>query len=86
MARPLALMDQVTCASREYVQRKGTPRCLEDLAGHQVVEYFSSASGKRYGLEFQLGEEVRLVDLPKQISVNSADGYLAACEAGYGLV
>ena len=26
------------------------------------------------------------MDLPKQVAVNSADGYLAACEAGYGLV
>ncbi|MFW0756872.1 LysR family transcriptional regulator [Pseudomonas sp. H11T01] len=86
VARPLALMDQVTCASLEYLQRKGTPQCLDDLAGHQVVEYFSSTTGKRYGLEFQVGDEVRLIDLPKQVSVNSADGYLAACEAGYGLV
>jgi DNA-binding transcriptional LysR family regulator len=33
-----------------------------------------------------VGEEIRRVDLPKQVAVNSADGYLAACEAGYGLV
>ena len=86
VARPLAMMDQVTCASAGYLQRFGVPECLEELAGHQVVEYFSSSSGKRYGLEFQVGDEIRLVDLPKQVAVNSADGYLAACEAGYGLV
>jgi DNA-binding transcriptional LysR family regulator len=79
-------MEQVTCASLEYLQRKGRSQCLDDLLGHQVVEYFSSTSGKRYGLEFQVGDEVRLIDLPKQVSVNSADGYMAACEAGYGLV
>jgi len=86
VARPLVLMEQVTCASPDYLRRHGTPQSLGELAGHQVVEYFSSVSGKRYGLEFQLGEELRLVDLPKQVAVNSADGYLAACEAGYGLV
>ncbi|SDN37143.1 DNA-binding transcriptional regulator, LysR family [Pseudomonas antarctica] len=86
VARPLAMMDQVTCASPQYLQRFGLPHTVEDLAGHQVVEYFSSSSGKRYGLEFQVGEGIRLVDLPKQVAVNSADGYLAACEAGYGLV
>jgi LysR family transcriptional regulator for bpeEF and oprC len=86
VARPLALMDQVTCASLEYLQRNGRPQCLDDLLGHQVIEYFSSTSGKRYGLEFQMDDEVRLIDLPKQVSVNSADGYMAACEAGYGLV
>lgn len=86
VARPLAMMDQVTCASPAYLQRFGVPDNLEELAGHQVVEYFSSSSGKRYGLEFQVGQALRLVDLPKQVAVNSADGYLAACEAGYGLV
>lgn len=86
VARPLVLMEQVTCASPGYLERHGTPQSLDELAGHQVVEYFSSVSGKRYGLEFEVGEEVRLVDLPKQVAVNSADGYLAACEAGYGLV
>jgi DNA-binding transcriptional LysR family regulator len=50
------------------------------------VEYFSATTGKRFGLEFQVGDDVQLMDLPKQVAVNSADGYLAACEAGYGLI
>ncbi|MBK5301179.1 MULTISPECIES: LysR family transcriptional regulator [Gammaproteobacteria] len=86
VARPLGVMDQVTCASQEYLQRCGTPLCLEDLQGHQMVEYFSNDTGKRFGLEFVLDDQLRLIDLPKHVSVNSADGYLAACEAGYGLV
>ncbi|MFS2069361.1 LysR family transcriptional regulator [Pseudomonas sp. CT11-2] len=86
VARPLATLDQVTCASPEYLQRCGTPRCLEDLKGHQMVEYFSNSTGKRYGLEFVVDGQLRLIDLPKHVAVNSSDGYLAACEAGYGLV
>ena len=86
VARPLVQMDQVTCASPAYLRAHGIPQSPDELSGHQVVEYFSSASGKRYGLEFKFGDEVRLIDLPKQVSVNSAEGYLAACVAGYGLV
>ena len=86
VARPLVQMDQVTCASPAYLQAHGVPQSLDDLGGHQVVEYFSSASGKRYGLEFQIGDQVHLPDLPKRLAVNSAEGYLAACVAGYGLV
>lgn len=86
VARPLVQMDQVTCASPAYLRAHGIPHSPDELSGHQVVEYFSSASGKRYGLEFKFGNEVRLIDLPKQVSVNSAEGYLAACVAGYGLV
>ena len=57
VARPLAMMEQLTLASPAYLARMGTPLCLEQLAGHQMVEYVSSASGKRFGLEFLLGSE-----------------------------
>ncbi|WLH87879.1 LysR family transcriptional regulator [Pseudomonas sp. FP453] len=87
VARPLAMMEQVTLASPGYVERMGMPASLDELlARHQMVEYISSASGKRFGLEFQLGAELRVINLPKRVAVNSADGYFAACAAGYGLI
>jgi DNA-binding transcriptional LysR family regulator len=86
VARPLVMLDQVTCASPEYLQRHGTPQCLADLPGHQMVEYFSATTGTRFGLEFVVEGQVQPINLPRLVSVNSADGYMAACEAGYGLV
>lgn len=86
VARPLAMMEQLTLASPAYLERMGTPTCLEQLAGHQMVEYVSSASGKRFGLEFLLGSELHPINLPKVFAVNSSAGYFAACEAGYGLI
>ena len=87
VARPLAMTEQVTLASPGYVERMGMPASLDELlARHQMVEYISSASGKRFGLEFQLGAELRVINLPKRVAVNSADGYFAACAAGYGLI
>ncbi|MFL1480306.1 LysR family transcriptional regulator [Pseudomonas grimontii] len=86
VARPLAMMDQVTLASPAYLERMGVPETFDDLARHQMVEYVSSASGKRFGLEFQLGAELRPVNLAKVVAVNSADGYFCACEAGFGLI
>jgi LysR family transcriptional regulator for bpeEF and oprC len=86
VARPLAVMDQLTLASPDYLARMGVPASLDDLAHHQMVEYVSSASGKRFGLEFQVGSELRVVNLAKVVAVNSSDAYFAACEAGYGLI
>jgi DNA-binding transcriptional LysR family regulator len=86
VARPLAMMEQLTLASPAYLARMGTPLCLEQLADHQMVEYVSSASGKRFGLEFLLGSELRPINLKKVVAVNSSTGYFAACEAGYGLI
>ncbi|UOP10547.1 LysR family transcriptional regulator [Pseudomonas palleroniana] len=86
VARPLVMLDQMTLASPDYLARMGVPQCIDDLAGHRMVEYISSASGKRFGLEFQIGDALRPVNLAKTVAVNSADGYFAACEAGYGLI
>ncbi|EPJ88151.1 MULTISPECIES: LysR family transcriptional regulator [Pseudomonas] len=86
VARPLTRMIQVTCASRRYLDQYGTPQTLADLPRHKVIEYFSASSNKRYGLEFMIDGLVKDFSLPKAMSINSADGYLAACEAGYGLV
>lgn len=86
VARPLAMMDQLTLASPGYLERMGIPATLEDLANHQMVEYVSTASGKRFGLEFLIGNAVHPIHLSKRVAVNSSDGYFAACEAGYGLI
>lgn len=86
VARPLAMMDQMTLASPGYLERFGTPSTPNDLVGHQMVEYVSSTTGKCFGLEFQVGGELREVNLPRMIAVNSSDGYFSACEAGYGLI
>ncbi|MBP5117465.1 LysR family transcriptional regulator [Pseudomonas protegens] len=86
VARPLAQLQQVTCASPGYLRQRGVPRTPRELQGHQMVEYFSNVSGKRYGLEFFFAGQLQPVQLPKRVAVNSADGYLAACEAGYGLI
>ncbi len=86
VARPLAMMDQLTLASPGYLERTGIPATLEDLANHQMVEYVSTASGKRFGLEFLIGNAVHPIHLSKRVAVNSSDGYFAACEAGYGLI
>ncbi|WP_426139609.1 LysR family transcriptional regulator [Pseudomonas sp. DWP3-1-2] len=86
VARPLTSMTQVTCASRGYLDQYGIPKTLADLPQHKVIEYFSASFNKRYGLEFMIDGQIKDFNLPKAMSINSADGYLAACEAGYGLV
>ncbi|WP_017905538.1 LysR family transcriptional regulator, partial [Pseudomonas asplenii] len=86
VARPLATIEQLICASPAYLREQGVPQSLEALSGHRMVEYFSSVSGRRFGLEFLREGQVEELHLPRHISVSSADGYLAACEAGFGLV
>ncbi|RMM30751.1 LysR family transcriptional regulator [Pseudomonas coronafaciens pv. oryzae] len=86
VARPLGSLTQITCASREYLKRYGTPLDLHDLRQHQVIEYFATRASKRYGLEFMADGELDDYGMERSIAVSSAEGYVAACDAGFGLI
>lgn len=86
VARRLALLPQITCASRDYLARHGTPQTLDELMAHQVVDYFSASSGKALPLEFVVAGQTQTLRLPAALAVNNADAYVAACEAGLGIV
>ncbi|WP_145579952.1 LysR family transcriptional regulator [Yersinia vastinensis] len=55
VARRVALLPQVTCAAPRYLQQHGTPNTLNELAGHQMVGFRSSATGSLMPLEFVTG-------------------------------
>ncbi len=86
VARPLAPLGQITCASAAYLQRHGTPRSIDELQGHLAVNYLSALTGRCFPLDFiSAGERIEL-QLPGSLSVSSAESYVAACEAGMGII
>lgn len=84
--RSLAPLRQRTCASPAYLDRHGTPQDLAALSGHQAVNYFSPLSGRVFDLEFLHKGQLVRHRLPGALAVNSADAYVAAGEAGLGLI
>ena len=86
IARRVALLRQITCASPAYLARFGEPTTLETLSGHRAVNYLSSASGQALPLEFTVGGAVQSVSLGSVVSVTGADLYAGAAVAGLGLV
>jgi len=86
VARRVAQLQQVTCASASYLGQFGVPQTLADLAGHRAVNYISSASGQALPLEFTVNTEVQTLNLPGAVSVTGADVYAGAAIAGLGLV
>jgi LysR family transcriptional regulator for bpeEF and oprC len=86
VARPLTQLRQLTCASPAYLQARGVPAELSQLHSHHAVSYFSALTGRRFDLEFQSGAELLRHSLPGPLAVNNADAYVAACEAGLGLI
>lgn len=86
VARRVALMEQVTCASAAYVQAHGKPRNLEELRQHFGVNFLSSASGRRMPFEFTVDGEVHNLMLKGRVAVTNAEAYQACCEQGLGLI
>lgn len=87
VARRVALLEEVTCASPAYLARHGVPESIEALQhGHRMVGFRSSLTGSLIPLEFTVGSEVRHVVLPTTMSVNGAETFVAAARLGLGLI
>lgn len=86
IARRIAMLEQVTCASPAYLARYGQPRSIEDLAQHKAVNYISSASGKPFPLEFMIDGRMQSIVLPTAISVTGTKVYTGCALAGIGIV
>lgn len=86
VARRVALLEQMTCASPAYLAKYGTPQTMDDLQGHRAVNFFSAQTGKNWPFEFKLDGQLYSMQLPGTVSVNNADAYHACCRAGMGLI
>lgn len=86
VARRIAQMPQVTCASPGYLQQFGQPESIDHLQHHQAVGYFSLINNRNYPLEFCRHGNLELRELSSELSVSGADAYTSACRAGFGLI
>ncbi|MBP7395130.1 MAG: LysR family transcriptional regulator, partial [Zoogloea sp.] len=48
--------------------------------------YLSASTGKSVPFEFTVGGKVESRSLAYTVAVNNGDAYVAACEAGFGLI
>lgn len=86
VARRLAMMPQVICASPAYLAEFGTPQHPDELPSHRAVRFFASSGGIDYPFSVVVDGEVRDYDVGGWISVNDAENYAVACESGAGLI
>jgi DNA-binding transcriptional LysR family regulator len=86
VARRVASVPQVTCASREYIAARGKPRTLEQFRQHDAVNFFSTATGKRSPFDFMVDGKLQSVTLKGRVSVTSVDAYVACCLQGLGFI
>lgn len=86
VARRVAMLPEVTCASPGYLARFGTPKTPDDLASHHMIGFVSSATGSVIPLELQVDGAIRNFALPTPITVTGAETLFGAALAGLGLI
>ena len=84
--RKLGEVEVINCASRLYVERRGLPRTLDDLADHVVIRYDSALSPDNPVFEYVEDGELATWPMASSVTVNASDAYAAACRAGLGIV
>ncbi len=83
IARKLAPLHQVLCASPEYIERHGLPGTPEELTGHNCVLYSLSSDANKWTLFDADGSQSVLVSGSYQ--VNNSEALLEALKAGVGI-
>lgn len=85
VARQVAMLERVSCATPDYLSRFGTPTDLDSLGGHRVVGIRSITTGNLQPLEFTGGPALQSVHLPATFSVTGPESYIAGTRLGLGI-
>jgi DNA-binding transcriptional LysR family regulator len=85
VARQVAMLTRLTCATPAYLKKFGTPVDIDDLAGHRVVGLRSITTGVVTPLEFQTKTGLRTLSQPGVLTVTGTESYLAGIRLGLGM-
>lgn len=84
IARKLIPMQMMVCASPAYRRAHGLPRQVEDLAGHQCIN-FRTVSGRIFEWEFKVGGRVQKFLPSSTCTFNDEELVLQAVLDGQGM-
>lgn len=86
MVRRLGQLAVANCASPGYLKDHGTPTTLGDLGRHLLVRYAGDLGAGPAMFEYPSGDGYAELPMRSVVTVNSADAYRAACQAGLGII
>lgn len=86
VGRRIAMLEEGTFASPGYLGRFGLPATPDELDGHRMIGFVSSATGDVIPLEFMTEGKLRHVTLPTTVTVAAAETNVAAAVLGLGLI
>jgi DNA-binding transcriptional LysR family regulator len=86
VGKRIALLQEGTFASPDYLAKFGTPRRPADLDNHRMIGFVSSVTGNVMPLELTIDGKLEYFTPPLALSVASGESMVAAAEAGLGLI
>ncbi|KAB7767078.1 LysR family transcriptional regulator [Xanthomonas maliensis] len=86
VARRLAVMPEVICASPDYLAEFGIPHHPDALSSHQAVGFFASDRSINYPFELIVDGQAREYELGSWMSVSDAENYVICALRGCGLI
>lgn len=86
IARPLAQLRQVTCASPVLIERMGMPGTPDALIAFPAIHYGGLPSARHEYWELEADGELLEVPMQGRVSVNNTEGYVACALAGLGAI
>lgn len=86
IARRLATLEQVICASPAYLARMGTPSTPETLRNHHGIHFVSGFKAPDRALDVIVDGETRAFTTGGWLTVNDAESYVVSAVEGFGLI
>jgi LysR family transcriptional regulator for bpeEF and oprC len=86
IARKVAMLRGVTCASPEFIERVGMPRTPEDLDPKHCIGLFKVGTGSPREWIFRKGETTHVISPSSRLSLSDPETAAAAAVGGAGFV
>jgi DNA-binding transcriptional LysR family regulator len=85
VAREIAPLRWMTCASPEYLERRGTPHTPQDLLNHDCLVYHGIPA-TRAGWRYRVGSKEISVDVNSKCRINNSAALMQLAIGGMGIV
>jgi LysR family transcriptional regulator for bpeEF and oprC len=86
VARRVATLPFITCATPAYLERSGVPGHPDDLSRHHCIRYFLPKTGRIIDWEFVRNGERVTPAIDGLVALNDGEAYAAAGLAGLGVM
>lgn len=84
LTRTVGCQQYVTCASPDYLARKGVPQKPQDLAKHDTIAFLNGDHPNTW--RYETPEGLYLCEAPGRLNIDSSEAMREAALAGFGLI